>query len=234
MARHYPPRHHPSDELLLAYAAGSCAETVSLVVATHLALCPDCRAEVAQLEALGGALLEELAPTPLPAGLLQQVMSRIDDPAEALAEPGPDEGSTRADNEQLLPRPLRDYVGGPLDKLSWRRLGPLSVVELVGGAAGASTQLMRIRPDTIIPRHSHPGLELVLVLAGAMSDERGTYQRGDISEADASLVHEQVTAAGEDCICLVASGGALELPALIERPAKPRPRPQPARRPPAS
>ena len=37
-------RHHIADDLLLSYAAGSLAEGWSLAVATHLALCAECRA----------------------------------------------------------------------------------------------------------------------------------------------------------------------------------------------
>ena len=36
-------RHHLTDDLLLAYAAGSLNEGWSLAIATHLSLCPDCR-----------------------------------------------------------------------------------------------------------------------------------------------------------------------------------------------
>ena len=42
------------------YAAGSLSEPVALLIATHLALCPRCRHEVEEFEALGGALLEDL------------------------------------------------------------------------------------------------------------------------------------------------------------------------------
>ena len=36
-------RHHPDDELLLDYASGALGEAESLVIATHMALCPICR-----------------------------------------------------------------------------------------------------------------------------------------------------------------------------------------------
>ena len=45
------PVHHPTDEFLLDYAAGALGEPKSLLVATHLSMCPACR---------GGA-----APSPL-------------------------------------------------------------------------------------------------------------------------------------------------------------------------
>ena len=50
-----PITHHISDALLLEYAAGTLEEGWSLAVATHLALCPDCRKRLALMEAAGGA-----------------------------------------------------------------------------------------------------------------------------------------------------------------------------------
>ena len=43
--------HHPEEDLLLAYAAGGTDAAISLILATHLTFCPECRAGVA----LGGA-----------------------------------------------------------------------------------------------------------------------------------------------------------------------------------
>ena len=55
--------HHPGEALLLDYASGALGEGWSLAIAAHLALCPDCRRLQADMEAIGGALLEE---TPRP------------------------------------------------------------------------------------------------------------------------------------------------------------------------
>ena len=61
--------HHPSGEFLIDYASGSASEAVSLLVATHLALCPVCRQGVAALETIGSQALEPAGadPTSLPA-----------------------------------------------------------------------------------------------------------------------------------------------------------------------
>ena len=222
MARYHPPRHHPSDELLLAYAAGNSAEAVSLVVATHLALCPACRTTVERFEALGGALIEALPPTPLPAALLQQVMSRIDGAEDGGSGTEKDAAPVASDDDGLLPRPLRDYLEGPLDRLPWQRVGPVSALALVGGETGPQTHLLRVEPGTTIPRHSHAGLELVLILAGGMRDEAKRYRRGDVSQADSSVTHEQTTEAGEDCVCLLATDGPFTLSDLVATPNAPR------------
>ena len=49
------PTHHPSDALLLSYAAGTTAEAEALAMSTHLTFCPECRARLAAAEAVGGA-----------------------------------------------------------------------------------------------------------------------------------------------------------------------------------
>ena len=52
------PSNHVSDDLLAAYAAGTLSEAESLLVATHAALCPTCRAAISEFEAVGASLLE--------------------------------------------------------------------------------------------------------------------------------------------------------------------------------
>ena len=57
--------HHVSEALLLSYAAGSLGEAWSLAIATHAALCPKCRGSIAQAEAVGGALIDDIEPAPM-------------------------------------------------------------------------------------------------------------------------------------------------------------------------
>src|SRR5215469_1685664 len=54
------PNFHPSEETLLAYAAGTLQQPQAVVVASHAALCPVCRAAIASGAAVGGALLDSL------------------------------------------------------------------------------------------------------------------------------------------------------------------------------
>ena len=51
--------HHLTDSLLMAYAAGNMSEGFSLVVATHISLCDECRARLHSFEAVGGSLLDD-------------------------------------------------------------------------------------------------------------------------------------------------------------------------------
>ena len=50
------------------------------MLATHLALCPECRDAVARFESVGGALLEEIEPAALAPDALDCLLARLDEP----------------------------------------------------------------------------------------------------------------------------------------------------------
>ena len=49
--------HHPKDDTLYSYAAGSLPAALALVVGCHLQFCPQCRSQVRSGERLGGTLM---------------------------------------------------------------------------------------------------------------------------------------------------------------------------------
>ena len=71
------PEHHPSDATLLVYAAGALGEGLSLAVAGHLAFCSACRDAVGAGDAIGGALLDTLAPVGLSAAAHDAIANRL-------------------------------------------------------------------------------------------------------------------------------------------------------------
>ncbi|PWC58043.1 transcriptional regulator [Azospirillum sp. TSH7] len=217
------PNHHPSDALLVAYGAGSLGEGLSLAVAVHLAHCPDCRATLAEVEALGGALLEDLPPAPLESLSLAATLDRLEreeapgNPCKAMrirprcSRPaGPAAAS--------LPGPLRSYVPS-LETLSWQRLAPgVRRVELLPRtSSGGAAQLLRIAPGTALPHHGHGGLELTVVLSGHFADELGRYGPGDLAEVDGDTNHQPIADSHRDCICLIATDAPLRFTGLMGR-----------------
>ena len=201
------PGHHPSDGHLLAYASGELAEPLALLVATHLTLCARCRAEVAHLEAIGGQLLEELPPEPLSAGSLDAVLARLDEPVPAprLPELAAGQGDTR------IPRPLRDYLGGELESLSWISFRGMRAARLLGERKDCKTFLLWIDAGIALPVHGHEGNEATLVLTGDFEDGDGHYARGDVALAGPETNHRPVAGRAEDCICLTVYDGPLRL-----------------------
>lgn len=203
----YHPHHHPDPDLLLAYAAGTLNEGVSLVLATHLALCPRCRAEVARLEEVGGALLTGGDTATISDDLLSGVLARLDSPVPVIAPkrtrpaPGP---------RPVLPEPLRSYIGGDLDRVRWRRTIP-GLHEADIACRGGSVRMMRIRSGMGMPQHTHGGDEFTLVLQGGFSDAGGHYLRGDFAATDPSVDHRPVADDEGDCICVAFTDAPLRL-----------------------
>lgn len=187
------PSHHPDEPLLLAYAAGVADAAAELVVATHLALCPTCRATVHGLERVGGALLVEHAPASLAAGSLDAVLARLAaTPPARLARRGGD---------PRLPEPLRSALG-PWEEAPWIQVGGGS--QVVGlPIAGVSARVASLAPHAAVPFHTHRGRELLLVLTGSFDDGLARYARGDVSIADEHLQHDMRILPGETCIALV-------------------------------
>jgi len=204
------PMHHADEAILIDYAAGSLREPVALLVATHLALCPVCRAEVRRLESLGGALFDELEPAAVGAECLDEVMARLDEPEPAAATMAPQ--ASAAPGDKIVPRPLRDYLPASLDEVfagSGRRR--LAEVPLLASYPGYRTRLMRIRAGATMPKHTHGGSELTLVLSGGFSDHTGHYLRGDLAATDPSITHQPVADDDGDCVCLAVTDAPLKL-----------------------
>ncbi len=202
---------HPSDALLMAYAAGSLGEPTALLVATHLALCPRCRSAVADAEAVGGALMEDLAPAALNDGALESVLARLDSGVEPPATAPATAPAPRGD-ARLIPQPLRGYLPTPVEELPWRPLGPgIHAVKLLTGRGGDIARLYRIGAGRAVPRHGHRGNEMTLVLTGAYRDDLGRVGRGDVAEVDDAVTHQPVAEPTEDCICLVVTDAPLRL-----------------------
>lgn len=210
------PGHHLDEEALLGYASGALGEAESVLVATHLALCPACRGRTSTYEAMGGSMLSQIEPSNLSDGALSATMARLDqtDPSEA---PCDDVGFDNA-TVTVLPRPLRDYVGGSLDSLPWKSRGRgVKELPIRIGDGSVRASLLRIGPGETIPQHTHEGVESTLVLKGAFSDETGTYARGDVAVATADHDHAPVADSTEECICFAVIEGPLRFTGPIGR-----------------
>jgi len=209
------PSRHPEDGLLVAYAAGSLAEPSALLVATHLALCPHCRGEVGEFEAVGGALLDEAEPAEVTEAALTQTLAALDVPAAMLPRPVVVKSKPSTDR---VPQPLRDYIGTSLADLKWRLLLPgVRDYALQAGDPSARLGLLKISAGSGIPRHTHHGGEFVLVLAGSFADSTGDYHRGDFAFADDALTHRPVAGMEDDCICLTLSEGPMRFTGPLAR-----------------
>jgi putative transcriptional regulator len=203
----YRPGHHPAEDQLAGYAAGEMAEAPSLVIATHLALCPACRRQVADYEVLGGELLRELPGESLAEGSLSQTLARLDHADNRSVEPKPVRPASG--EAGLLPQPLRDYMSQAwADKANWRKAMPgLRTLKLK--AEGAKVWMMELQAGRPIPHHGHTGQEMVLVLSGGYHDGPTAYGPGDVHISGPETIHEPVTDQDGPCLCLVMVEGSI-------------------------
>ena len=216
--------HHPDDALLLDYATGALGEAESLVVATHMALCPLCRRKVAEFEAIGGASLSDVEQAPMADDALDQMMARLDRPVvdmtdATMGNPAPVVTSTEGDAALTVPEPLRSYLQADLENLPWQSvIRGLDEVKLdVGSNDMVRTKMLRIQPGCAMPQHTHDGAELTLVLDGAFSDERGYFARGDLAVTGVDVEHRPVADDKRVCYCIAVTTAPLRLTGPLGR-----------------
>ena len=214
-------KHHLTDNLLIAYAAGTLPEAFSLVVAAHLSLCNACRAQAAAYDSLGGAMLDQGPVEPVLPDSLAATMARIKAAPATPSQPRPPARPSARPPAGILPQPLQDYIGGDLDKVRWRAAGGGVRQAILPTGPRASARLLYIPAGTAVPDHSHRGTELTLVLRGAFHDQTDRFGPGDVEVADQDLNHTPVADIGEDCICLAATDAPLRFSGVLPRLAQP-------------
>lgn len=204
---------HPlGDEWIAAYAAGSLSEGQSVFVASHLSLLPDARKTVSAAEAVGGALLEDLAPDVMAPDALARTLALLDEPVAEAPRPAPRK------RDAILPAPLHDWLGRDLDALKWGLLGPgMRKAMLWRGENAERLWMLRAQPGVRIPRHGHSGAEMTLVLKGSFSDRFGTFRRGDVEVTGIDDLHGLTVGTEEECICLAFAEGPIRFEGLIPR-----------------
>ncbi|MBT8139338.1 MAG: ChrR family anti-sigma-E factor [Gammaproteobacteria bacterium] len=222
---------HPNINWLVDYSSGTLTLANALCVSAHLEFCGSCRQRVAELNALGGSLMQKqaegsaqgfgqhppaaFASTPDDA-LLQGVFEKIDAQARAAATTAtadnadpvvaPNTSSSPAEDASDalgLPTCVRKLVPGGFDSLQWRKLGStLSVARLGAGDQAREVSLHRLRAGGGVPNHDHRGEEVTVVLKGSFSDQRGLYLPGDFMLMGEGDSHRPTASKDMDCLCL--------------------------------
>jgi putative transcriptional regulator len=207
--------HHLTDALLMAYSAGTLPEAFSLVVATHISMCDECRARAGSFDSVGGQLLDSASGEALSDDALAATLRLIGG-----AAPEPRAPSTRR-APSTFPLPLQAYVGGDVDAVRWKRLGGGVRQMILPSSSDASVRLLYIPGGAAVPDHGHRGTELTLVLQGAFRDETDRFGVGDIEVATEDLEHKPVAEPGVACICLAATDAPLKFNSMIPRMLQP-------------
>jgi len=201
-------RHSAPEELLLDFASGALSRAPALAVAVHVALDPQARRTVNQLNALGGALIEREADTTSDDTALARAIARLDkvgvEPRPALASP----------------RPAFEWAPPPLARLlrpdaQWRGiLGKFDEIRLDVPGDAYRVSLLRLEPGRGLPQHKHAGYEYTVCLQGGYTDETGNYAVGDFAVGPGAERHEPIADPGEPCIALI----VVEKPIILTGP----------------
>ncbi|MCF3641868.1 ChrR family anti-sigma-E factor [Rhizobium sp. TRM95111] len=205
--------HHPTDETLMRYAAGTLAAGPAIVVGAHLAACPVCHARVRGFEALGGAILAQTEPTQLSPSALSDVLARID-AEEGIPQPPRREQKPAEIDGVRLPDSLRGCGIG-----RWRWIGPGMRMSRIGVPhdPDATVIMLRVGPGRALPDHGHVGTEFTYIVSGSFTDRFGRFLPGDLAEMDEDVEHQPVVDPGEECICIAALEGKMRFNSLIGR-----------------
>lgn len=193
------------DDILLSHAAGALDAGFALLVETHLEMSPSAREVHAQFEALGGALLEEIAPAEVDAAALNKALIAIDaeeapvhrEAMRSPARPAMPEGFT-------LPAVLARQEIGP-----WRWIAPgvRSAHIALSSSSASRAFLIEIAPGVRVPKHGHESDELTCVLRGSFRDGNARYCEGEVARVDQDIEHEILVNSDVPCLCLIAMEG---------------------------
>jgi anti-sigma factor ChrR (cupin superfamily) len=168
-----------------AYALGSLEGEERIAFERHLLTCVECASDVGSGEWLLALLPKGLTPAPPPPTLRMQLLDLTDAPA--------------------VPIDVRAYT--------WDEVVPGIKLHVLkeDPTRGLRACLVWALPGARHPRHRHLGDENILVLQGAIKDERGVYGPGQICRSLGGSSHSEQAMPGQDCICYVTYYGDLEM-----------------------
>lgn len=212
-------KYHPDTAVLKQFIAGELPVSVSLIVSSHIELCPHCQAEVAALNEESANLVfsDDMANFDLSeqtSGFESNYLSNknaldiIDEITSLEAEP----------DEEYLPKTVTEIeISGKRLALpralksiglkEWSGLGKLSRSRLDIEDGDLRASLLHINKGGSVPTHTHKGFEITLLLQGSFVDDMGRYQAGDFIWLDGNYTHSPITQEG--CVCFTVSSDAI-------------------------
>ncbi|WP_135442315.1 ChrR family anti-sigma-E factor [Vibrio tasmaniensis] len=216
-------KHHPNAAILKDFVDGNLADSVSLIVSSHVELCEHCQKQVSMLTAQAAdSVFESDTSTPEndTAGLklsdsemdafladneefdfdaIDQITADLSQAVEVVVEA---QQETVSNTTFTIPRALNSVA-----RKDWLNLGKISRARLDFDDEAHHTSLLHIDKDGQVPCHTHKGFEITLLLEGSFEDEMGVYNKGDFIWLDGEHTHQPATKEG--CVCLTVSSDAL-------------------------
>ena len=199
------PQHHPGSGWLMDYACGHLSQAFEIVIASHLLGCRVCREDLRLAEQVGAELMMDGAAT--------KTTLTADDIINSAAETPTLEvwrGVSQLPETLDLTSLVSSYLRISLDALRWHGgPGGISIAKLRDDDDDR-LWLLRARPGAVLPRHSHSGSELTLVLQGAYVVNDQMFGVGALEDADEETLHQPIVTTVGECLCLAATSGPLK------------------------
>lgn len=202
-------QHLANEELVAEYACGSSSPGMSLLVSAHLTGTVERRQDVSLVEQVGGALLCTEQSEEMSADALDRALSALN---ESVGEQ-----PLASHSASPLPNAVVDAVGMPYDQIPWKFVMPGVTGYDLDGFEGEHVSLLKAKPGVKLPQHTHDGVEVTLVLQGALSDGGIVYQKGDVAMNDEADDHRPEIVGNETCICLIVRQGDLRFTGRFSR-----------------
>ncbi|MEZ8270140.1 ChrR family anti-sigma-E factor [Vibrio splendidus] len=209
-------KHHPNAAILKDFVDGTLADSVSLIVSSHVELCEHCQQQVSMLTAQAADSVFEsdtpglqLSDSEMDAFLpddgefdFDAIAQITADSSQAIEVTPEVQQVTVADTTFTIPRALNSVA-----RKDWMNLGKISRARIDFDDEAHHTSLLHIDKDGQVPCHTHKGFEITLLLEGSFEDEMGVYNKGDFIWLDGDHTHQPATKEG--CVCLTVSSDAL-------------------------
>ncbi|WP_086933552.1 ChrR family anti-sigma-E factor [Agarilytica rhodophyticola] len=193
---------HPSENTLIEFSAGNLDWALSICVSAHLQFCPHCAHKVSELNAIGGALIEQTKPAQVCNSSFDSLMQRIKNSSQT-QDCQPIQRQAKQDQRTKdLPEIVQKLI--PKDKtLKWSFVSSsLKSARLDTGQGKYEVCFHKIKRGGKVVEHDHRGLEVTLVLEGSFSDENGSYMPGDYIVKEPGEIHRPMATQDQDCLCL--------------------------------
>lgn len=227
-------QHHPTDNLLVEFAAGTLDTAQAVAVNAHMHFCTKCQQNIHKMEQTGGAMLNSLEPQAVSEESFDRLIGAIDD----LSIDATDTNQVPVDIETsstLIRCNEADRIAGEYGQLpnvvakmmsnqtlKWRYVNSsLKTSHLVVGQNIHQVSLQKISAGGVAPEHDHSGIEMTVVLKGSFSDKEGIYQEGDFILKQPGDVHQPISARNEDCLCLSVESAPVKLTGFFGRMVNP-------------
>jgi putative transcriptional regulator len=202
--------HNAAEQLLIHHAAGALDAAGSLLAAAYREVNSAAAVSGRLFDRISSHFLDSAPPETISPQCLNGLWARLEG-SDTSQPVSCSEITPEKTNASPYPCSILPYLSWQADgSLPWKAYGSLRVCNLFKQDDGTTFGLVAADPGKPLPQHTHRGEEFALVLKGTLQDERGTFERGDMVYADASVDHKPMAVGDKECVCLVLTRGKLK------------------------